>query len=51
MWTYLALYTAGFLIAFPIVAAAAHRLQTGAAVAVGWAGFAVYQSVRVVFVR
>jgi hypothetical protein len=51
VWAYLTLYAVAFLTAFPAVVAAVHRIRTPPAVAVGWASFAVYQGVMVIFVR
>jgi hypothetical protein len=51
VWTYLLGYMVAFLTAFPRVARAAHRLPWRTAVPVGWATFAIYQGVLLVFVR
>jgi hypothetical protein len=51
VWTYLLAYIVAFLVAFPRVARAAHRLPLRSAVPVGWATFAVYQGVLLLFVR
>jgi hypothetical protein len=52
LWTYLCLYTAAFLVLYPLAVSAAHpRLRAGAALAVGWSAFAVYQAVLLVFIR
>jgi hypothetical protein len=51
VWTYLLAYVVAFLVAFPRVASAAHRLPWRSAVPVGWATFAIYQGVLLVFVR
>jgi hypothetical protein len=51
VWTYLSLYIVAFLVVFPIAVARAHRLRRLSAVAIGWAGFAVYQGFLLVFVR
>jgi hypothetical protein len=51
VWTYLLAYIVAFLVAFPVVARTAHRLPWRAAVPVGWATFAIYQGVLLVFVR
>jgi hypothetical protein len=51
VWTYLSLYTLAFLVVFPIVAAAAHRLRVVPAIVIGWASFAVYQGCLFIFVR
>jgi len=51
VWTYLSMYALAFLVVFPIVAAAAHRLRAVPAIAVGWASFAVYQGFLFIFVR
>jgi hypothetical protein len=51
VWTYLLAYIVAFLVAFPRVARAAHRLPWRSAVPVGWATFAIYQGVLLVFVR
>jgi hypothetical protein len=51
VWTYLALYAMAFLTAFPIVVTTVHRVRIVPAIAVGWAGFAIYQGVLMIFVR
>lgn len=51
VWAYLLAYLAAFLVAFPMVARAAHRLPWRYAVPIGWATFAIYQGVLLVFVR
>jgi hypothetical protein len=51
VWAYLLVYLIAFLVAFPIVVRAAHRLPWRSAVPIGWAGFAIYQGVLLVFVR
>jgi hypothetical protein len=51
VWTYLLAYVVAFLIAFPVVARAVHRLPWSVAVPIGWASFAIYQGVLLVFVR
>ena len=51
VWAYLLAYIAAFLVAFPVVARTAHRLPWRSAVPVGWATFAIYQGVLLVFVR
>jgi hypothetical protein len=51
VWSYLLAYIVAFLVAFPVVARAAHRLSWRCALAVGWAAFAIYQGVLLVFVR
>jgi hypothetical protein len=48
---YLLAYVVAFLVAFPIAARGAHRLGWRYAVPVGWASFAIYQGVLLVFVR
>jgi hypothetical protein len=51
VWTYLSAYIVAFLVAFPVAVRAAHRLPWRSAVPVGWATFAIYQGVLLVFVR
>jgi hypothetical protein len=51
VWTYLALYAAAFLTVFPMVVTAVHRVRIVPAIAVGWAGFAIYEGVLIIFVR
>jgi hypothetical protein len=51
VWAYLLAYVVAFLVAFPVVARGAHRLGWRWAVPVGWASFAIYQGVLLVFVR
>ena len=51
VWTYLSLYILAFLVVFPFVAAAVHRLRAVPAMAIGWASFAVYQGFLFIFVR
>jgi hypothetical protein len=51
VWTYLTLYLVAFLVAFPYATAAVHRLGRWRSVAVGWAGFAIYQGFLFIFVR
>lgn len=51
VWTYLSLYLVAFLVIFPYVIRVAHRLRPARAVAIGWATFAVYQGVLMIFVR
>jgi hypothetical protein len=51
VWTYMVLYLAAFLVSLPAVVAAAHGLRRLSAVAIGWAGFAIYQGVLLIFVR
>lgn len=51
VWAYLSAYLAAFLVAYPMVARAAHRLPWRYAVPIGWATFAIYQGVLLVFVR
>lgn len=51
VWTYLLLYLAALLVAFPVAVAAAHRLSWGRALLVGAAGVVVYQGVLFIFIR
>ena len=51
VWAYLLAYVAAFLVAFPLVARAAHRLPWRFAVPAGWVAFVSYQGVLLVFVR
>ena len=51
VWAYMSVYAVAFLVLFPMVASAAHRLSVRAAVAIGWTGFAIYQGVMYIFVR
>jgi hypothetical protein len=51
VWAYLVAYVVAFLVVFPVVARAAHGLPWRHALPLGWATFAIYQGVLLVFVR
>jgi|SRR5262245_16583978 len=51
VWAHLLGYVAAFLVGLPVVARNAHRLPWRYALPVGWATFAIYQGVLLVFVR
>ncbi|MBK8498754.1 MAG: hypothetical protein IPL52_08050 [Flavobacteriales bacterium] len=51
IWAYLLLYLAAFLALFPIIGRKAHGLKPRPARWCGWAAFAVYQAVLLVFIR
>jgi hypothetical protein len=52
LWAYLSAYLVAFLVLYPIAVSAAHpTLRLRRAVATGWAAFAVYQGVLLVFIR
>jgi len=51
VWAYLIAYLLAFLVLFPAVVSTVHRLPGARAVAVGVAGFAVYQGFVYVFIR
>jgi hypothetical protein len=51
VWVYLTAYLVAFGLLFPAVVAVAHRVRTGAAVAIGLGTFVIYQGFLFIFVR